>query len=171
MNDVIEQGRHLAKMLHREDWVEHLALSLMLFAYTTILHPELVHGKVEGRIPSPSTPSKPGPSSKRRPLHVRVEVTSRPGASRNATLGRKFTLVQHRRPRGKWALGPGARRGRGNVSHNLPFGPQPRKWQAGRESPFLHICYSEKKRGHREHTPHAVPTAWSGSRSADTFPR
>ncbi len=33
VNDVVEQGRHLAKVLDREDRVEHLALFLVLMAY------------------------------------------------------------------------------------------------------------------------------------------
>ena len=32
MNDIVEQGRHLAEMLDRENWGEHLALFLMLMA-------------------------------------------------------------------------------------------------------------------------------------------
>ena len=33
MDDIIEYGRHLAKVFHGENRVEHLALSLMLVPY------------------------------------------------------------------------------------------------------------------------------------------
>ncbi len=33
VDDLVEQGCHLAEMFHREDRVEHLALSFVLFAY------------------------------------------------------------------------------------------------------------------------------------------
>ena len=33
MDDLVEQGRHLAEMLHREDRVEHFALLSVLLPY------------------------------------------------------------------------------------------------------------------------------------------